>query len=294
MVPKLGNARLAIPRINQNPRPPRIGQARPAVRSPGIGNRSVARPPVRQAIANAAAIKTPATSTAQPTNAVAAAPTTPVDPLASAAASPTPAAPTGLFDLPAYTPQAGQPDPRDATYWANLAKLKFTDEQEYGKGLQAQQQADTSYGSALQNAIRERGVQERTLGENAIRGNLGNSGWLDRNEAEQTTAYTQDRAQALTAKEQEDQSRNSAQKAILQGFGLDANSLLSEAGGRYAEALREAAQKEEAQLAAQQAAEPAAYAGPTGYAPTGPSTTGQFRPRKPPPVKEAIGNRRRA
>lgn len=245
----LGQARLAIPKVNQNPRV-QGGRVAP---SPGrLGSAS----------AVATAPRTTATTTAQPTNAVPATQSTPTDPFQSAA----PAAAThGLFDLPAYTPQAGQPDPRDATYWSNLAKLKFTDEQEYSKGLREQGRADTDYGDALQTAIRDRATQQRGLGEEAIRGNLGASGWLDRNEAEQTGAYTQQRAYASRVKEEEDQGRLAAQNALLQSFGIESSGLLGESAERYAQHAREEAQNAPPELAAQGGG----GGGSSGYAPTG-------------------------
>jgi hypothetical protein len=220
----LGNARLAIPKVQH----PHVA-AKQAIG--GVGKIAQRR----------LALSSPATSTAQPSNSVPATQTTPVDPMASTPAPSAPV-PTGLFDLPAYTPAAGQPDPRDAVYWANLAKLKFSDEQEYSKGLREQTRADTDYGDALQTAIRNRAVQQRSLGEDAIRGNLGASGWLDRNESEQTTTYTQERAHAARNKEEDDQSRTAIRNAILQGFGIDSGGLLADAGERYGQRKREEAQ----------------------------------------------------
>lgn len=262
---------MAIPRVNPNPR---------------IDQHKVAAPAPKRALAKAAAVKTPATSTAQASNTVPETQSTPADPLASVAA-PTAPAPTGMFDLPAYTPANGQPDPRDATYWANLAKLKFSDEQEYSKGLREQTRADTDYGDALQTAIRNRGVQQRELGENAIRGNLGASGWLDRNEGEQTTAYTQDRAHAARNKEEEDQSRLAAQSALRQSYGLELQGALSEYGERKAQQERERAQNEAPPLE-----EEAASSSGGGKASAPKIGIGKAKALNP--VKEAIGKKRKA
>jgi hypothetical protein len=243
-------ARLSIPKVNQRPRVNVANRIRPYRSS--LAQRVAAPPAPRPAVAYAGP-----TTQSQP-----------VDPFRSAVggqngqgpgggqggggghpgpSSPTPSAPAtpqpaGLFPIPAYTPAPGQEDPRDAAYWANLAKLRFSDEQEYAKELQEQTRADTDYADAVQTAIRNRGVEQRTLGENAIRSNLGNSGWLDRNEAEQTTAYTQERAHAALTKEQEDQARAAARKALLSGYGIDAAALFAEAGDRYGARKREEAQ----------------------------------------------------
>lgn len=280
MAQKLGNARLAVPKVNQNPRV--VGNGMVAPRKKALANRRAA--PAGGSIATGRSL---ATSTAQATNA--ATPSTqsaPTDPFQSAAAPAAPAGPPGLFDLPSYTPQNGQ-DPRDATYWANVAKLKFSSEQEYSRNLLEQTRADTDYGVAAQAAIRNRAIQQRGLGEDSMRGNLGASGWLNRNEAEQTTNYTEDRAAAARGKEREDQDRTAAQKAILQSFGLDAASLLGEAGGRYAESTALRAQNEEPLVGIEAA--PAAAGAPApriGIAPA--------KALKPKPKKTAIANRRKA
>jgi hypothetical protein len=290
MAQKLGNARLAIPKVNKNPG---IAVKRAIG---GVGKVATTKPV-------ATVTHTLATTPSQPSNTVPATQSTPVDPMANAPVPGTPA-PTGLFDLPAYAPPPGQADPRDASYWANLAKLKFSDEQEYSKGLRAQTRADTDYGDALQTAIRNRAVQQRSLGEDAIRGNLSASGWLDRNESEQTTAYTQDRAHAAKNKEEEDQARTAARNAILQSFGLDAGGLLAEAGDRYAQRKREEAEAIEAAPSGGEGAGGGASGGGTGDTPTG-AAAGPFWGAKDPggyddtkkkknPAKQAISDRRKA
>jgi hypothetical protein len=235
----------------------------------------------------------PATTQAQPSNA--AVPQTqsqPTDPLQSATTAPAPSVPKELFSLPSYS---GPDDPRDAQYWANVSKLKFGAEQKYSEGLREQQMADTGYNDALQIAIRNRAVQQRGLGENAIRGNLGNSGWLDRSEAEDTTAYTQERSHATLAKTEEDAARSAARNAIREGYSLEAASELAEAAGRLAQRRQEEAERAEA-LAARQAEESGGGGeggggGASGY--TG--TEGHIRPWKPKsPAKIAVGRGRKA
>lgn len=212
-------ARLSIPRVAQNPRP--------------VGH-------TYSGLANAVAAKTPATTTAQPSNA--ATPTTQSEATDPFKAAPSTPQARGLFDIPSYTPQAGQPDPRDATYWQNISKLKFEDEQKYSEFGREQTRADTDYADAVQTAIRNRGLQQRGLGEDAIRGNLGSSGWLNRTEGQQTATYTQERAHAQLNKSEEDQARAAARTALLEGWGIDAAAELAAAGGRYAEGSREEAQ----------------------------------------------------
>jgi hypothetical protein len=232
--------RLGIPKVNQNPKPPTMKAA--------LGNRIVA--PQRGAKAKAfgtairaAAPKSTATGPSaalqQAAAGIASTNFSGVTGSTSAAAAETPAAPapvnTNPFAIPTYTPTNGQPDPRDAEYWANLSKLAFNDQTEYSKDLQEQTVADSSYSSALQQAIQGRKVQERNLGENAISHNLSSSGYLDRTEGEQTRDYTQERANAALTKSQEDQARETARKALVEGFNIEAAAELAAAAGRYAE-----------------------------------------------------------
>src|ERR1700758_4394253 len=126
MATGLGRARLAIPRINQNPRPPRLGQAQALRSRIGLGKGHPAPDPGHIAPAKPAG----APATAQPSNTVAA--STPGSTSGAATVAPAPPAPTPSndpFAIPSYTPANGQPDPRDATYWSNLAKLRFQDQQ---------------------------------------------------------------------------------------------------------------------------------------------------------------------
>jgi hypothetical protein len=245
------NSRLGVPRINQN---------QPHLRA-GLAKRiAVSRPTYRTGLASRApAAPTPAAvSTVPPTQ------STPTDPLKTTQgnvngkeqipgqpAGPTPAptappappaAPTSEnpFAIPAYTGTG--PDPRDAIYWKNVSKLSFNDSNEYAKELAEQTVADTTYASALQQAIQARSGQERELGESAIRGNLGASGWLDRTQGEQVRDYTQQRANASLTKEQEDAARLEIRTALKEGFGIDVAGEIGEAAARYAAGQEGAAQ----------------------------------------------------
>lgn len=251
----LGRARLAIPKVNQNPRPPQLKAA--------LGSRMKARPargirpavaltPHNPGLAPAKAL-TPATSTAAASNTAATGSTSAAANVTPAPLAPAPA--TTPFAIPTWNPKTpGEADPRDATYWSNLAKLQFQDQNEYSKNLQEQTYADSAYNSALQQAIQGRHVQERQLGESAIRGNLGSSGWLDRTQGEQVRAYTQERANAQLSKSQEDAARLAARNALAEGYGIEAAGLLAEAAARYAEGQAGEAEKGTAEYQAPAAA----------------------------------------
>lgn len=229
--------RLGIPKVNQNPRPP--GSHFKAA----LANRVAAHPhlgvgqarPVPRAVSPAKPVSTPtaATTTAQPTNTVAApAQSAPQDPFKAAAESTSNGT---LFPIPSYTPEAGKPDPRDSTYWNALSKLIFTDSNEYSKNLAEQSTADAGYAQATKEAIAARATQQRQLGEKLMGTGLTQSGFHDRTEGEQNTAYTNARAQASLTKEQEDQARRAARDALTQGYGIDSAALLAEAAGRLGE-----------------------------------------------------------
>jgi len=251
----ISRARLAIPRVNQNPQPPRLGNARPLakklagnggttapVQGHGIstqqgGHTYVPTAAQKQAAASqpSAALKYAAGGIAESNFAgVTAGGSTSA---AAAATAPAPTPPSNsLFQIPSWTPASpGEADPRDSTYWANLAKLKFTDEQEYQKTLGEEAASNSGYNLALQQAIRGRGIQERELGENAIKGNLSASGWLNRNQAEQSTTYAEERGKAASGHEGELQAFAAARAALQQGFSLEAAQELAEAAGRRAE-----------------------------------------------------------
>lgn len=245
-MPGPSRARLAIPRVQQNPKPPVLRNGGltapksaapkgpvaphkpgPTVISQGLQNRRASQPSAafKQAANNISNTNfsgvTPVGSTPGSTSAAAAAPA---------------AGPEELFKIPSWTPSSpGEADPRDSSYWANVAKLKFTDEQAYQKTLGEESASNSGYNLALQQAIRGRGVQERELGENAIKGNLGASGWLGRNQAEQSTTYAEERGAAARGHEGEQQAFVAARKALQQGFGIEAAQELAEAAGRRAE-----------------------------------------------------------
>lgn len=238
--------RLSIPRVNPNPQPPRLANRVVARNMPAKGFKN---PPGAGTAykPNAGPGMIPSPATPGSTSSASAGLTS----LAEGARSittlgglnPAPAAPAPTptnndpFATPAYTATNGQ-DPRDATYWSNLAKLQFNDRTEFAKIGEEQTKADSDYNYAVQQAIQNRQVQERQLGESAIKSNLSASGWLDRTQGEQTNAYTGERAKAQLSKEQEDHARQIARQALEQGYSIEAAGLLAEAGSRYAQALQ--------------------------------------------------------
>jgi hypothetical protein len=214
------NSRLGVPHLNRN---------QPHLKA-GLANRIAAPKPPRP-VGAAQPLHTPQAQT--PT--VPQTQSTPTDPLKAAAAPSAPPAPAPAATDPfAISPSSGPDDPRDATYWQNVTKLQFNDRNEYAKDLADQTTADSSYSAALQQAIQARATQERSLGESAIRGNLGSSGWLNRTQGEQVRDYTQERANASLSKSQEDAARLAARTALVQGFSLEEAQERAEAASRRA------------------------------------------------------------
>lgn len=258
----LGRARLGIPRINQNPRPPHLEAARIARPNFGISRGQGLHTPrtLRVQVGPPAAPH----PTAQPSNSVAATPGSTSGASTSTPSLPVvkvPTQPKETFPEPIWSPaKAGENDPRDPTYWENLSKLRYTDQQEYNKIGEEAAKENAGYNAAKQEAIRNRAVQERQLGETAIKANLGASGWLNRTQGEQATVYTSARAKAdLTQKEQVE-AFNRARKALEEGFSVEAAGLLAEGGERLAKREGE----EAAKGAPEAPAAPAAPAAPSG------------------------------
>jgi hypothetical protein len=277
------NSRLGVPHLNRN---------QPHLKA-GLANR-IAAPKPPPAVGAAKPLTTPQA----PTATVPATQSTPTDPLKTVGdtkpnhikAPPAPA-PTDPF---AITPSSGPDDPRDATYWQNVTKLQFNDRNEYAKDLADQTTADTSYASALQQAIQARATQERTLGESAIKGNLGSSGWLNRTQGEQVRDYTQERANAALTKSQEDAARLAARTALVQGFSLEEAQERAEAAARRgAGAIAEAESGEPAVASSPAAAVPGKQGGKSKLAKQNAPRVGNAVALTP-PYKAALGKRRKA
>lgn len=177
---------------------------------------------------------------------------------AAAAPTPTPA-PTGPTppsgqnistlnpqQLSSYNPQSGQPDPRDSTYWANLAKILATSQQGYAGGQLEQSTADTAYGQQLTEAgeARRRGV--RDLAESMIGSGLLRSGAHNRRQTEGTIDYTNQLAGWGQEKAGKDASRAAQQQAILSNLGIDELGLYADATQRYSDAQAQQAAQAQA------------------------------------------------
>jgi hypothetical protein len=142
--------------------------------------------------------------------------------------------PGDAMKLSSYTPSAGQPDPRDATYWDNVNKLMFQAQQGYGQGLQQQAYSDINWGATQQNEETQRQRNERQLAESMISRGLVTSGYHNTGQAQAAQDFTSRMGELTRSKTQEDAARNAAQMAILQGFSIDEAAALAEAVARQA------------------------------------------------------------
>lgn len=183
--------------------------------------------------------------TTQQTAPVPAQPATPAAPSAPSATPAPPAAPTvptDLFKPTSYTPSAGQPDPRDATYWENINKLMFSAQTEYAQHLQAQQYSDIKWAATQQTELTNRQRAERALAEQMMGKGLSYSGYSNRSQAERQTDWLAHMGELTRSKQAEDAARQAAEMAIIQGWSIDEAAALAEAVARQA-----AAQEKEAQ-----------------------------------------------
>ncbi len=127
------------------------------------------------------------------------------------------------------------PDPRDAEYWANLAKLQSTSQQQQSALQLEQSQADTNYGLQLTDMAEARRRGVRNLAESMIGSGLLRSGYHNRSQTEATTDYLSRLTGVQTQKGQEDARRQQLLAAIAANLGLDQNVLYSGAASRYAQ-----------------------------------------------------------
>jgi hypothetical protein len=138
----------------------------------------------------------------------------------------------GAFKLPAWTGTG--PDPRDATYWNNVASLLFTSNREYGALQQAGIRGDTDYKQGLAQMLVERERERESLNAEAIRSGLTHSGYVDSTDARDTREYLSERGEFDIGYQRSRQDREQALQDLLQGFSLEAGGELTDAVNRLA------------------------------------------------------------
>ena len=144
-------------------------------------------------------------------------------------------------NLSSYNPSGGV-DPRDGTYYANLARLISSSQQEYAGNQLAQSQSDITHEATmgdLQNQ-RKRGITD--LAESMIGTGLLRSGHHNRSQTRATDEYVADVDKRNMAKGAEDAERKAKMDAILSMLGIEEQGLYEEASGRYSDLQSELAE----------------------------------------------------
>lgn len=147
------------------------------------------------------------------------------------------------YSVSSYNPASGQPDPRDATYFANLAKIQATSQQDYAGNQLAQTNADVNYNTQLGTMATDRQRNIRNLAESMIGSGLLRSGFHNRGQTEATQDYLSAVSGVQSAKSQSDQQRAATMSAILQNLGIDEQGLYADSAGRYADIQANAADR---------------------------------------------------
>jgi hypothetical protein len=163
------------------------------------------------------------------------------------APAPTPD-PQNPFEIPSFTPQKGQADPRDQTYYTNVARLLAAARQGYSTSLLQQSYADTDYGRARQNLVLQNQQDQRSLAGQALTSGLSSSGYLNRSTTEQAGQYLLRQGDLSTTKTRSDQAAEAGRAALEQGFPLDVASEYAQAAERFAELQLQNAQNAPGEL----------------------------------------------
>jgi hypothetical protein len=156
--------------------------------------------------------------------------------------------PQNPFEIPSFTPQKGQADPRDQTYYTNVARLLAAARQGYSTSLLQQSYADTDYGRARQNLVLQNQQDQRSLAGQALTSGLSASGYLNRATTEQAGQYLLRQGDLSTTKTRYDTASEAARAALEQGFPLDVASEYAQAAERYAQLQLQNAQNAPGEL----------------------------------------------
>lgn len=184
-------------------------------------------------------------------------------PGAPVAAQNPPPGPVNPFNVSSYNPASGNPDPRDANYFANLAKLQATSQQSYAAGQLEQTNADVNTQTQLGTMATDRQRNIRNLAESMLGKGLLRSGYHDRGQTEGTQDYLTAVTGVQTSKTQSDQQRAATMSAILQNLGIDEQGLYADAAGRYAQNQADAADRQSPTAPVNYPIDPGAFTGGT-------------------------------
>lgn len=136
---------------------------------------------------------------------------------------------------PAAVPPA--PDPRDSTYWTQLAKLNFQRTNQLNSLQQSQGYEDIDYAEALRRRLEGAEGDRQGIKEQANREGLFFSGQLGKRQGAYETGLARQNADAQQSYERSSAARASQRDALNSGASLDENELLASAGERYMQRL---------------------------------------------------------
>lgn len=135
--------------------------------------------------------------------------------------------------LSSFQPSAGQPDPRGPDYWRNVNNLLFNTQATIRNINLAGARDATDQARAIGDMNTSRTRNQRSLGEEAMRSGLANSGWLARSEAEQGADYLRDFEDMQTGYERASQDRATAKSQAIQDYIAGESEQASTALGDY-------------------------------------------------------------
>lgn len=142
------------------------------------------------------------------------------------------AAPKTTSSTGATSQKPAAPDPRDATYWTQLAQLKFQRDQEAARLTQEQSYADADFAEALRRRVGQFGEQKTEIKQVANQQGLFESGQLGKRLGAAQTAYDRANFDAQTAHDRESAARAAAREALAAGYTLDEAAAMAEAADR--------------------------------------------------------------
>lgn len=157
----------------------------------------------------------------------------PVRPPAGIRAPRAPSAPGAPKPGAAAAPAAPvAPDPRDSTYWQNLAKLQFTRNQQQAQLTQEQAYADTDFAEAVRRRLGQKVEDVQNIRQGANREGLFYSGQLGKRQGDYEVDFQRREADAQTAYTRANAAREAARQALAEGYSLDEAAAMAEAVDR--------------------------------------------------------------
>ena len=136
----------------------------------------------------------------------------------------------GTPEVPVGPPPA--PDPQDALYWTQRARLDFQRGQQRNQLTQQQAYSEADFAEALRRRNEQRGETIQGVRQGANREGLFYSGTLGQRQGDVNTRFDRADFDARTAQERATAARKAAIEALDQGYDIDEAALAAEAVDR--------------------------------------------------------------